>query len=571
MGAAASGPARVICAKQSMGIEMIDQRSAAGAFALALSVAGNLVQPAAAQPADESNWMRDFVTSRVAAQNLRAIGTEAPGVSGEELISLVQPRIVGGTVAGAGDNPFQVALLRASQPNNAAAQFCGGTLVRPNMVVTAAHCSDFVTAPQVQVLTGTQLARRQRRPPQRGAHRHPPGLEQRHLRQRRRGLGADDRRRRGPLATLATENGPVGADLLVTGWGTLTEGGSSPIDLHRVAVPLVDTGDCNDANSYDGEILPSMICAGLTPGRPRQLPGRLGRPADPRTRQRHPDRDRELGQRLRQAEPLRRLHPGVEPGDPQLHRGRDRQRRPGLGGWEFLDGTIMEAPDCVSWGPNRIDCFARGTDNAMWHRWWDGASWGGWESLGGVIMDAPDCVSWGPNRIDCFARGTDNAMWHRWWDGASWGGWESLGGVILGAPDCVSWGPNRIDCFAKGTDNALYHRWWDGAGWGGWECLGGTILETPDCVSWGPNRIDCFARGTDAAMWHRWWDGSAWGGWESLGGTILDKPDCVAWGPNRLDCFARGTDLAMWHRWWDGAAGAAGRASAASSSRSPTA
>ena len=82
----------MICVKQSMGIEMIVQRSAAGALALAI-VAGSLVQPAAAQPADESNWMRDFVTSRVAAQNLRAIGTEAPGVTGEEIISLVQPRI----------------------------------------------------------------------------------------------------------------------------------------------------------------------------------------------------------------------------------------------------------------------------------------------------------------------------------------------------------------------------------------------------------------------------------------------------------------------------------------------
>ena len=100
--------------------------------------------------------MRDFVTSRVAAQNLRAISSETRSVPGAELLSLVHPRIVGGAPAGADDNPFQVGLLMASQPNNSAAQFCGGTLVRPNFVVTAAHCSDFVTAPQVQVLTGAR-------------------------------------------------------------------------------------------------------------------------------------------------------------------------------------------------------------------------------------------------------------------------------------------------------------------------------------------------------------------------------------------------------------------------------
>ena len=100
------------------------------------------------------------------------------------------------------------------------------------------------------------------------------------------------------------------------------------------------------------------------------------------------------------------------------------------GGWETLGGVILEDQECTTWSADRIDCFARGTDAAMWHRWWDGASWGGWESLGGIILESPDCTSWGPNRIDCFARGTDAALWHRWWDGSSWGGWESLGGVI---------------------------------------------------------------------------------------------------------------------------------------------
>lgn len=42
---------------------------------------------------------------------------------------------------------------------------------------------------------------------------------------------------------------------------------------------------------------------------------------------------------------------------------------------------------CTSWGANRLDCFAAGTDNALWHRWRNGAVRRGWESLGGSITD----------------------------------------------------------------------------------------------------------------------------------------------------------------------------------------
>ena len=94
----------------------------------------------------------------------------------------------------------------------------------------------------------------------------------------------------------------------------------------------------------------------------------------------------------------------------------------------FGAGAMSEAqakPACVSWSANRIDCFARGTDNAMWHRWWDGAAWAGWESLGGILTSDPQCTSWSANRIDCFGRGLDNALWHRSWNGASWSGWAS--------------------------------------------------------------------------------------------------------------------------------------------------
>ena len=55
----------------------IRQGSSAAALALALAVArlaGRSTQPA--DPA--ANWMLDYVTSRVAAKNLRSIGADTP-------------------------------------------------------------------------------------------------------------------------------------------------------------------------------------------------------------------------------------------------------------------------------------------------------------------------------------------------------------------------------------------------------------------------------------------------------------------------------------------------------------
>src|SRR5690606_25698360 len=100
-----------------------------------------------------------------------------------------------------------------------------------------------------------------------------------------------------------------------------------------------------------------------------------------------------------------------------------------------------------------------------------GQGWQGWESLGGVLTSAPAVSSWQTNRLDVFGRGTDNALYHKWWDGSRWSEWENLGGVLTSSPGAVSWGPNRIDVFVRGTDNALYHKWWDGNRWNEWESL----------------------------------------------------------------------------------------------------
>ncbi|MET0693327.1 MAG: hypothetical protein ABWY56_05320, partial [Propionibacteriaceae bacterium] len=109
-----------------------------------------------------------------------------------------------------------------------------------------------------------------------------------------------------------------------------------------------------------------------------------------------------------------------------------------------------------------------------------------------------------------FGRGTDNACWHKWWDGSAWSGWESLGGGFNSGIAASSWGPGRLDLFGQGQDGACWHKWFEG-GWSEWESLGGGFTSPLAAVSWDHGRIDVFGRGGDSALWHSWFDG-AWAG-----------------------------------------------------------
>jgi hypothetical protein len=235
---------------------------------------------------------------------------------------------------------------------------------------------------------------------------------------------------------------------------------------------------------------------------------------------------------------------------------------PSAGGYEYMGGICMSAPEVASWGPERLDAFVLGTDHGVYHKWWDGSAWGpsatGYEALGGVCMSPPRVATWGPDRLDLFVLGTDRAIYHKWWDGSAWGpsvdGYEYLGGICMSPPQVVSWGSDRLDVFVLGTDNAVWHKWWDGSAWSDFESLGGVCTSPPTVVSWGPDRLDLFVLGTDSALYHQSWDGTAWSGFHSLGGVCASAPTAVAWGPDRLDVFVLGTDSALYHQWFDGTA-----------------
>lgn len=219
----------------------------------------------------ETNWMADYVKLRVYAANARYNNDLK-----------YSARIVGGVPAAPNDNPFQVALLNKSMSGNYDSQFCGGALIAPNIVVTAAHCSDFVTASQVQVLTGARALDTT------GTKRNVVNIS---IHPSWNGSTMDydvavwklDTPATGPFAKLASaENDLVagldGREFLITGWGTQSEGGSKPIPLYKTEVPLADRSDCNDANSYNGSITGRMICAGRLGGGKDTCQGDSGGP-----------------------------------------------------------------------------------------------------------------------------------------------------------------------------------------------------------------------------------------------------------------------------------------------------
>ena len=218
-----------------------------------------------------------------------------------------------------------------------------------------------------------------------------------------------------------------------------------------------------------------------------------------------------------------------------------------------LGGVLTSSPAAASWGRDRLDVFARGVDNGLWHRWSNGGSWSGWESLGGFLTAGPAATTWGPNRLDVFVKGSDRGLWRISWDGNGWTGWEPLGGVLKDGPAAASWSGNRLDVFVRGSDDALWHRSWDGSAWRGWESLGGVLSSGPASVSWGPSRLDVFVLGTDGAVWRRGWDHGAWTGWDTEGGSLASSPAAASRGPNRLDLFAVGGDSGLSRQFWDDA------------------
>ncbi|CAB3991891.1 MAM and LDL-receptor class A domain-containing 1-like isoform X1 [Paramuricea clavata] len=187
-------------------------------------------------------------------------------------------RIVGGQKAQPGEWPWQVALMRGTF------QFCGGSLVSNQYVITAAHCIDSTDWDSVTIRVGEHDL---------GVY---DGHEQDisiarygitvHPQYRSDGEDYDIAVVRLSRSVQFTQRiKPVcinsgidftGQRCYISGWGRLSSGGSSPNVLQEAQVPIVTPQECK--NSYGSSITDRMLCAGHSQGGTDTCQGDSGGP-----------------------------------------------------------------------------------------------------------------------------------------------------------------------------------------------------------------------------------------------------------------------------------------------------
>jgi PKD repeat protein len=182
----------------------------------------------------------------------------------------------------------------------------------------------------------------------------------------------------------------------------------------------------------------------------------------------------------------------------------------------------LPAPAVVARG-NQLDLFRLGPDNTLrWQHSDDGSTWGDWQSLGGMLGSGPGAVSWGPDHMQVFARGVDEALWHRTYDG-SWGPWQRLeldgmdqGVTIASAQTAVSPGSGQIRVYVRGSDDMPYWVDYTAGSWGSWQKGGGNWrLASGVAAVWQTDHYELFAQKADGKLQHSS-DGLYWDEWTGL-------------------------------------------------------
>lgn len=205
----------------------------------------------------------------------------------------IDPSIVGGAKADPGEWPWQVALVDGSNfvTDLYQSQFCGGSLVTEQWVVTAAHCvyGDQPSAVDVVAgiykLTDPISSGWQRKDviqiiihPSYNSNTHNNDIALLKLKTPVT-IGGTGASKTGLIPLVPASSGDfAGINSWVTGWGATETQPNYPTELREVQVPIISNTLCNDSGHYNGDITSSMMCAGFEQGGKDSCQGDSGGP-----------------------------------------------------------------------------------------------------------------------------------------------------------------------------------------------------------------------------------------------------------------------------------------------------
>jgi hypothetical protein len=221
-------------------------------------------------------------------------------------------------------------------------------------------------------------------------------------------------------------------------------------------------------------------------------------------------------------------------------------------------GSFTGRPAAVGFARNRLNIYARGTDNIISALWWDGSSWSAWNSIGPTTMSSdPAAVAFQGNRIALAAIDTNNHIRYKLWDGSAWtpsSTWTDDGRDCKFAPTWVAWGGNKLNLFVVDrVTSKLFTKHYDGQAWvPTWWDLGGAHNSRPVAVAYGSNKFSVFTVGTNGKMQVKWFDGSGWSAWTDLGGSFSGEPTAAVWRGNYVSVMGVSSAGAVQYKYTDG-------------------
>jgi trypsin len=193
-----------------------------------------------------------------------------------------EEHIVGGVAASAGDAPFIVSVQRSGS------HFCGGSLLNANTVLTAAHCAAAVNSnPSGITVRAGSLNRNSGgvtasasslkiHPSYSGTSSTPQYNNDVAIIKLSSSIATSSTIQYAVLAAAGSDPAD-GLSTTTAGWGTTTEGGSSPTALRKVDVPIISRATCRTQYAAS-RISDNMICAGVSNGGKDSCQGDSGGP-----------------------------------------------------------------------------------------------------------------------------------------------------------------------------------------------------------------------------------------------------------------------------------------------------